>query len=355
MLSSSKTRNIAVLKKFFSRSYFARLWIVQELLLARTITMHCGEISLMLNNESISQLYEQDVEVPSWVKFVGKVKADKGRAPLDLKDLLAATSVCRVTDLRDKIFGLLGLVSNDQASERSPDYDLMVREVYIGVAVYLIQKDHCCDLLQYANPHWLMSCDLDWKNAYGIPSWVPMWDAHMPLQASRDISRHIQHIELDSKNLLIEETGEDCLVAIRILEGWPDDKNSECQKAEGSCKMVHSGSGLLQTRIETVFSFDASSSPLTIRPETPGRLECHEYATTFWDLKDGIELVVRSFAWALSHVYRQRNIHLIRVEGCATLFLAEEVHDSLQYRLINPRNDSFHSKVEEPSTRDRKI
>ncbi|KAF5976487.1 heterokaryon incompatibility protein het-6 [Fusarium coicis] len=200
--------NISILNKFFSRAYFARLWIVQELLLAQSITIHCGEVSLTVTNESISQLYEQSVKVPSWVRFAGKARLNAEQTPLALRDLLAATSVCRVTDLRDKIFGLLGLISNVHASELIPDYELMVREVYIGVAAYLMQKSHCCDFIQNANPYWArnlfgknhQSC----KSDYGILSWVPLWNTDIPLQAFQGISRHIEQIELDSKRLIRE-------------------------------------------------------------------------------------------------------------------------------------------------------
>ncbi|KAF6521619.1 hypothetical protein HZS61_015877 [Fusarium oxysporum f. sp. conglutinans] len=133
-LSPDETSNIAILNNFFSRSYFALLWIVQELLLAQSITFHCGEISLTVNNQSISLLYEKGVKIPSWVRYAGKMQSNTERSPMDLRDLLIATSVCQVTDLRDKVFGLLGLVSAVEASDLSPDYELMVREVYIGVA-----------------------------------------------------------------------------------------------------------------------------------------------------------------------------------------------------------------------------
>ncbi|RKK83782.1 hypothetical protein BFJ69_g2519 [Fusarium oxysporum] len=191
-LSPDETRNIAILNNFFSRSYFARLWIVQELLLAQSITFHCGETSLTVNNQSISLLYEKGVNIPSWVRYAGKMQSNTERNPMNLRDLLIATSVCQVTDLRDKVFGLLGLVSAVEASDLSPDYELMVREVYIGVAAYLKDNYQCCNLIQYINNH-----VLDQKGSYGIPSWVPMWDRYTPPQGFEDIYRHIQQIELD--------------------------------------------------------------------------------------------------------------------------------------------------------------
>ncbi|KAJ4220167.1 hypothetical protein NW760_012086 [Fusarium oxysporum] len=191
-LSPDETSNIAILNNFFSRSYFARLWIVQELLLAQSITFHCGEISLTVNNQSISLLYEKGVKIPSWVRYAGKMQSNTERSTMDLRDLLIATSVCQVTDLRDKVFGLLGLVSAAEASDLSPDYELMVREVYIGVAAYLMDSYQCCNLIQYINNH-----VLDQKGSYGIPSWVPMWDRYTPPQGFEDTFRHIQQIELD--------------------------------------------------------------------------------------------------------------------------------------------------------------
>jgi hypothetical protein len=330
--------NISILNKFFSRAYFARLWIVQELLLAQSITIHCGEVSLTVTNESISQLYEQGVKVPSWVRFAGKARLNAGQGPLALRDLLAATSVCRVTDLRDKIFGLLGLVSDVHASELSPDYELMVREVYIGVAAYLMQKSHCCDFIQNANPYWArnlfgknhQSC----KSDYGIPSWVPLWDTDISLQAFQGISRHIEQIELDSKRLVKEETFLDHCT-IRSIDGWPHDKNSECDRAIKCCKMVDSQSGFLSTRIETVMRLDSSFEPvISVRWELD-EMEDDEYFTGFWNLKDGLKLAIRTFAWALKCAVSNESVHLIRVEGCTALFLAHQTPDSRKYRLLS--------------------
>ncbi|KAL4728797.1 hypothetical protein ACLX1H_003196 [Fusarium chlamydosporum] len=200
MLSSSKTNKIVILNRFFSRSYFARLWIVQELLLAQSVVIHCGELSQTITNDSISQLHKHGVKVPSWVRFAGKLKSNTERTPMNLRELLAATSVCRVTDLRDKVFGLLGLVNDIQASNLSPDYELTVREVYMGVSSYLIQNEYCCDLIQNINNNW-MQMSREQKNVYGIPSWVPMWDTNMPLQDSQGILAELQQIELDGKNM----------------------------------------------------------------------------------------------------------------------------------------------------------
>nr|RBQ91393.1 hypothetical protein FVER53263_13202 [Fusarium verticillioides] len=338
MLSHGNTSNISILNKFFARSYFARLWIVQELLLAQSITMHCGEASLTVTNESISQLYEHGVKVPSWVRFAGMASSNTEQAPLELRDLLTATSVCRVTDLRDKIFGLLGLISNVQASELSPDYELMVREVYIGIAAYLMQKGHCCDLIQHANPYWVrkwfekdhQTC----KNDYGIPSWVPLWDTDVPLQASQGIRRHIEQIELDSKHLLGEEAPFDCYT-IRSIDGWPHDKNSECGIAIKCCKMVDSNSGFLSTRAETVLRLDPSFQPVFSARWVLVEKEDGEYFTGFWNLKDGLKLAIRSFAWALKCAVPNKSVHLIRVEGCAALLLAHQTPDSRKYRLLS--------------------
>ncbi|KAF4947093.1 hypothetical protein FGADI_10723 [Fusarium gaditjirri] len=263
---------MSILNKFFSRSYFARLWVVQELFLAQSITMHCGEVSIRVTNESISQLYEQGVKVPSWVRFAGKANSNTERTPFNLIDLLAATTACRVTDLRDKIFGSLGLVGNVQASQLTPDYQLMVREVYIGVAAYLIQKDHRCDLIQHAHRHWVHYNGLDRETVYVIPSWVPMWDKNTPLQDSQGLT-------------------------------------SLCDKPEDD-----------------------------------------KHFTNIWNLKDGMQLVIRCFASTFSYVYTGSNVHLIRVEGSPALFLAYQASDSLKYRLLDSCIAAIVCPTQEPSS-----
>ncbi|EXL94669.1 hypothetical protein FOIG_12515 [Fusarium odoratissimum NRRL 54006] len=327
-LSSDETSNIAILNNFFSRSYFARLWIVQELLLAQSITFHCGETSLTVNNQSISLLYEKGVKIPSWVRYAGKMQSNTERSPMDLRDLLIATSVCQVTDLRDKVFGLLGLVSAVEASDLSPDYELMVREVYIGVAAYLMDNYQCCNLIQYINNH-----VLDQKGSYGIPSWVPMWDRYTPPQGFEDIFRHIQQIELDCKQLPTDRWLANCFT-IRTIGGWPHDENSECNRRGKRCKTVRSGSGSLAARIETVFHIPSVSSSVTIESGPSSALADQNYVTVFCHLKGNIKIAIRSFAWALGRLLRPMD--LIRVEGCGSLFLAYQSTGSLEYRLISP-------------------
>lgn len=45
-----------VLDRFLSRPYFSRLWVVQEVLLARSLTLHCGTLSADLSKERIASL-----------------------------------------------------------------------------------------------------------------------------------------------------------------------------------------------------------------------------------------------------------------------------------------------------------
>ncbi|QKD55470.2 heterokaryon incompatibility protein-domain-containing protein [Fusarium oxysporum Fo47] len=306
ILFSPEHSNIAILNTFFSRPYFTRLWVVQELLLAGSITIHCGEVSLPFSNESISLLYEQGVKIPSWVQYAGKVKSHTERTPMDLKDLLIATSVCRVTDLRDKVFGLLGLVSDVQGSDLSPDYELM-----------------------YINNN-----DRNGKSYYGIPCWVPIWDTFTPLQGFKDIFRHIRQIELDLRHLATDNSPLDCHT-IRTIDGWPHDENSECNSKGRRCKTVYSGSGYLATSIETVFLIRSLSSSVTIQSAPNSGIENLEYGTAVWNLKDNVKIAVRSFAWALQRPHGHTEI--IRVEGCTSLFLAQQSqHNELEYRLISP-------------------
>ncbi|KAH7230523.1 heterokaryon incompatibility protein-domain-containing protein [Fusarium redolens] len=305
---SGETSNIAILNNFFSRSYFARLWIVQELLLSQSITFHCGEVSLPVSNQSISQLYEQGIKVPSWVRFAGKAKSNTERTPMDLKDLLIATSVCRVTDLRDKVFGLLGLVSDVQASDLSPDYELM-----------------------HIDPH------RNQESLYGMPSWVPMWNTDMPLQGSENISRHIQQIELDCKRLPTYDSRVDNFT-IRAIDGWSHDKISDCNNRGKLCKTVHSGSGFLASNIQTI--------PQT---RTANGLEDNKYITTFWHLKGNIKIAVRRYRRPFWDARPLGCAHLIRVDGCALLFLACKTSDSLQYRLDSSCVAAIVCHIREPS------
>ncbi|KAL9567147.1 hypothetical protein ACKAV7_008916 [Fusarium commune] len=135
------------LGRLLRRPFFSRLWVVQEVLLARSITIHCGDSTTPISRDVFIKAKLHKAEVPWWLTKIGWIGAQsKG----DMLELLSATALCKMSDMRDKIFGLLGLADGNEVDALKANYKLMVREVYIGTALYLIQQRNRHNVIELA-------------------------------------------------------------------------------------------------------------------------------------------------------------------------------------------------------------
>jgi hypothetical protein len=84
----------------------------------------------------------------------------------DFPRLLGAIRHRQCMDPRDKIYGILGILSNSISDNIEPDYQSSVVEVYKHAILTDIESSKRIQMLQ--------SCDIDTKIPEG-PSWVPNW------------------------------------------------------------------------------------------------------------------------------------------------------------------------------------
>ena len=85
-----------------------------------------------------------------------------------LLDLLRLTRGCLSTDPRDRVFALMGIVTNPDPLEIKADYRLSAEEVYLSVAIHNLEKLKNVELLGNAGSS---STAQNPK----LPSWVPDW------------------------------------------------------------------------------------------------------------------------------------------------------------------------------------
>ncbi|CAG9978688.1 unnamed protein product [Clonostachys byssicola] len=157
------------LEALLSRSWFRRLWVRQEILLANkdTIAMvgkdsipflhFSGAIDLIsikrMTLEAIRPLHLS-------VHFFNVRTFSFLRHLRDLSSLIAFTHNCEVTDQRDRIYGLLGLAEGPFVSGISIDYKKGVKEVF---------RDALIDATAWHSDLKLLSfCD-----SASEPTWVP--------------------------------------------------------------------------------------------------------------------------------------------------------------------------------------
>ena len=183
-----------MLQRFVMRSWFVRVWIMQEALAARKLDFICGEWSLpaapvililMVGSKhkftcfgTPSSLSDRTAEsiARGLDQLAFLVRLDLcslgsdllGWEPREwgLLDVLEMARHSGSTDPRDKVFALLNLCSDPTSALIQPDYNLDTSEVFTKVACAIIQAGHGPRLLLNAGV-------LDQTSS--LPSWVPDW------------------------------------------------------------------------------------------------------------------------------------------------------------------------------------
>ena len=181
----------------FSRDYWKRLWVLQEVLNAREVTTFCGNTALPWQTylDASILLYNHRTELvrafhaieqnrlvynlailPSFRTITECLIYEgprifwalyKSRRCLPIDHLL----LCRLNlckDPRDKLYGILGVLSEQDQSHFRVDYNKSVRDVYTDMAVYLLLT---CGIDVMCLP----SGGTTDENVHRLPSWVPDW------------------------------------------------------------------------------------------------------------------------------------------------------------------------------------
>ncbi|KAL3302054.1 isoflavone reductase [Colletotrichum asianum] len=201
--SKSNEKDISATVSLFERDYWKRLWVVQEVFNAQSVTVYCGEKSLLWDiYKEASHVFQRhkgdlDYYFPGNSQGRSYARASQNhftysqiltyQGPGSLPDvralrhygedsLLEVMRVCRrkfSSDPKDKVFGILGLLTEDVRKDFPVDYGLSVKEIYTNVVDFLISTtgrfDVICEAIHYP-PH---------MNTASLPSWVPDW-SHIP-------------------------------------------------------------------------------------------------------------------------------------------------------------------------------
>jgi hypothetical protein len=149
------------------RRYFSRLWVVQELLLAREVVIPLGEelylagpvTGAMMSAAGARKGWSWKESSSPWLERMGRGGAER----LSVPEMLVLTSNSRASDPRDMLFGILGLVAMDPDCALVPNYSLSCQHLFIGLFAYHLiccrQASlllHAAGLLQGSSgPSWL--------------------------------------------------------------------------------------------------------------------------------------------------------------------------------------------------------
>ena len=193
-LPSTQLSDWISLEAFFWRSWFTRVWGIQEIGLSQKALMVCGDdwISAEDFSTAVSFISQSAIQQATGLNIGSAsllTQLYSARATGDSRSLLRLLFDSRehqATDKRDKIYALLGLCNKLDVQNVEPDYNQTVCETYRLLAVNYL-KQGTLDILTAVS-------DSFWRGRPYLPSWVPDWSITNRLteflRPSQEISAH---------------------------------------------------------------------------------------------------------------------------------------------------------------------
>ena len=205
-------RQVAATVSLFERDYWRRLWVVQEVLNAKTIWVYCGSSPKVHWDEYLLasrafRRHKPDLEYyfPAGIIDGKHYTVSKNRQTFsnvlvkqgpqtftDLKSLIGlgghrlheALRRCReklTADPKDKLYGILGILAEEVREYLPADYSLSVREVYTSIVDFIVRTTDRLDIIGEAIYFPLHT------SSTTLPTWVPDW-SHIPETAGLGLS-----------------------------------------------------------------------------------------------------------------------------------------------------------------------
>ncbi|KAK7702275.1 hypothetical protein SLS64_009853 [Diaporthe eres] len=216
------------LVRLFMRNWFSRTWVIQEVVFASDAVVFCGShtaswqafsvVSAFSGQQDLTRIAMEEVDgareflamgggftrvIGSATNNIERLKDDCINAANRLTDenrdfesamvlerIVWATRNMQATEPRDKVFAplalLLHLLPSEQFMARlKPDYSKPVAQVFIEVTSYLLEN---CDKPGRAFMLSLVG-DTTRSQVGGLPSWVPDYSAHTPINIAAQFDR----------------------------------------------------------------------------------------------------------------------------------------------------------------------
>ncbi|KAK2752653.1 HET domain-containing protein [Colletotrichum kahawae] len=159
------------LHDFFLRSWFSRRWVVQEAILAREATFHCGRHSIPLLSVSWAATRFQSLDLASYpINMATNLReptTDRG-----MLELLWYFHEAECSDPKDRIAALLGLVPHGNRFHL--DYTAHWKELYRQVASLVFGLNDSAANFQLLI-HLFEFGPVSHLEDASYPSWVPDW------------------------------------------------------------------------------------------------------------------------------------------------------------------------------------
>lgn len=206
-----------MIQRLFERRWFSRVWVLQEIRLAREAVVVCGDMTVNWdsfrafrywnpNTKWVEQLpYVVESSVFRLPRWSGEAMPSLLPYPKRLIKKLTASRKCDATDPRDKLYAILPLLDWEEQNiyrirqkcsdadhnrgglDLTVDYHLSPTHVFTQLARQLI------DAVGLS----LLSHVVSTTAMPGLPSWAPDWSAN-PVYTFRGQSRRVRRLEHNS-------------------------------------------------------------------------------------------------------------------------------------------------------------
>ncbi|KKP07170.1 hypothetical protein THAR02_00706 [Trichoderma harzianum] len=150
----------------FKRSWFSRMWTIQEVALPpqQLVRVLCGSISLpwLYLAIALDMLRASDYKWGDWHSAM-RLQSSNKRSLLEI--LLYGTEK-KCTDPKDRIFALFGLFQELDIIVPTPDYSETLGRIYAAATVACFTNDSCMEFLNHVPSE---------NRRAGLPSWTVDW------------------------------------------------------------------------------------------------------------------------------------------------------------------------------------
>ena len=158
------------------RPWFRRLWIWQEVRLAREAYLFCGNEGLPWETLRRAVSYSSRAPIPAGIgrhlveRCYNLITYRDYAAGVfdDLTHMLEDARSANCSDPRDKIFAVLGLAHKSQTRGLDPDYSKPAKAIFQNLVLHYTSNIQSLDILTH--------CELRDENCgMKLPTWVPNW------------------------------------------------------------------------------------------------------------------------------------------------------------------------------------
>lgn len=182
---SMHLREWTAFQKLLDRGWWTRTWAVQEFILGKEVDFICGQRILPAKKleQALGTAYHFGLSLSKVLHdqhalafntatarniiamMTCRTRRELGQ-PMPLLPILQVVNWTACSDPRDKVYGILGIVTDPEIAGISPNYNLPAHEVYTNLVRRHIESNMALDILAYAKPINIIK---------ELPGWVPDW------------------------------------------------------------------------------------------------------------------------------------------------------------------------------------